>query len=553
MAIVYRDYGYKQGSSAPNNAVNVTRHSQVYTATHDGAGNRLPYMNRSFISFTVGEKCIEDFNLLAIIENNSLQRRLYAEFEDNITESNVWDGQIYWSSHFNANTISFALFTDGITENQLNDFKHYFQPGHIEELTLSENPNRAIYARISESPEYSVLPFEERIKIKIAGQEYETSTTMYKGRINLEFVMDDPFWHSHANILDKLKIDGTYDSGKWIDANGHDSIILNDEDALKILTEDGVPMSMMLRDTATPMSSATPLILFGTEQPTTVDTSTSVTGSRVESATIGSGHVAFVLTTDGASINITQASTIATNDSDTDTVRTPGYFYYAGTAPCAPILQFDLTPTLSNGYIALPRNSYAYPTGTQYNTIIIQSKAKKRFTFTTPGIYTGYNQAIKIFKNSGLVNAAWEEVRVALRDNVKHWAPRAYAIKVINDVKGSTTRTTSTLLNDCVTQMQNFLKNDSNVIPAATYVFDCKTGQATATITYRTNANVVTSSAENVGDMVRSNYLIIEDRNYPTADGYIAQWTASNPQYSHRIYADAILSNVNLQYKYLYL
>ena len=85
MAIVYRDYGYKQGSSAPNNAVNVTRHSQVYTATHDGAGNRLPYMNRSFISFTWGEKCIEDFNLLAIIENNSLQRRLYAEFEDTST------------------------------------------------------------------------------------------------------------------------------------------------------------------------------------------------------------------------------------------------------------------------------------------------------------------------------------------------------------------------------------------------------------------------------------------------------------------------------------
>lgn len=553
MATVYRDYGYKQGSSVPNNTVNVTRHSQVYTATHDGAGNRLPYMNRSFISFTWGEKCIEDFNLLAIIENNSLQRKLYADFGDNVTESDVWDGQIYWSSHFNANSIEFALFTDGITENQLGDFKHYFQPGRIEELTLSENPNRAIYARISAPPEYSVLPFEERITTKIAGKEYETSTTMYKGRINIEFIMDDPFWHSRANILDKLKADGTYDSGKWVDANGRDSIILNDEDALKVLTEDGIPMSMMLRDTATSMSTTTPLILFGTEQATTVDTSTKPTGSRVESATIDSGHVAFVLTTDDATINITQASTIAANDSGTDTVRTPGYFYYAGTAPCAPILQFSLTPTLSSSYIALPRNSYAYPNGVQYNTIIIQSQHKKRFTFTTPGIYTGYNQAINIFKNTGLNNAAWEEVRIALRDNVKHWAPRAYAIAVLNSIKGSTTTATRTLLNSCITQMQDFLKDNSGTIPAATYTFDCKTGKATATITYRTAANVVTSSEENVGDMVRSNYLVIEDRNYPTANGYIAQWTSANPQYSHRIYADAVLSNVNLQYKYLYL
>ena len=41
------------------------RHTQVYVATHDGAGNYLPYMNRSFISFSYGGKNIEDFSLLS--------------------------------------------------------------------------------------------------------------------------------------------------------------------------------------------------------------------------------------------------------------------------------------------------------------------------------------------------------------------------------------------------------------------------------------------------------------------------------------------------------
>ena len=35
--------------------------TQVYDATHRGDGKRLPYMNRSFISFSFGGKYIEDF------------------------------------------------------------------------------------------------------------------------------------------------------------------------------------------------------------------------------------------------------------------------------------------------------------------------------------------------------------------------------------------------------------------------------------------------------------------------------------------------------------
>ena len=59
----YRDYGYVDGGSATQTPINTTRYTQVYTATHDRAGNYLPYMNRSFISFSYGGKNIEDFDL----------------------------------------------------------------------------------------------------------------------------------------------------------------------------------------------------------------------------------------------------------------------------------------------------------------------------------------------------------------------------------------------------------------------------------------------------------------------------------------------------------
>jgi len=73
-------------------------------------------MKRSFISFTYGGKNIEDFGLIAITENNSMERDLYAEFNDLTTDSDVLDGQFYWSSHYKSNTLDLALFTDEITE-----------------------------------------------------------------------------------------------------------------------------------------------------------------------------------------------------------------------------------------------------------------------------------------------------------------------------------------------------------------------------------------------------------------------------------------------------
>jgi hypothetical protein len=53
--------------------------------------------------------------------------------------------------------------------------------------------------------------------------------------------------------------------------------------------------------------------------------------------------------------------------------------------------------------------------------------------------------------------------------------------------------------------------------------------------------------------MIKSDYLIIEDRNYPSEDGYILNWTTLHPEYSHRIYSDIKLSDLDMQYKYMYL
>jgi len=71
-------------------------------------------MNRSFISFTYGGEHIEDFNLIATINNDRLERSGYASFDDTVTTYDNLDGQYYWGTHYKTNELNFTLSTDGI-------------------------------------------------------------------------------------------------------------------------------------------------------------------------------------------------------------------------------------------------------------------------------------------------------------------------------------------------------------------------------------------------------------------------------------------------------
>ena len=108
----YRDIGSLNSNSYTDESINTNRRGQVYQATHVGEKS-LPYMRRSFISFTYGGKKIEDFDLIAT-QNDRLDREGYAAFEDITSSYDTLDGQYYWSTHYTTNSMEFTLSTDGI-------------------------------------------------------------------------------------------------------------------------------------------------------------------------------------------------------------------------------------------------------------------------------------------------------------------------------------------------------------------------------------------------------------------------------------------------------
>jgi len=485
---------YLKGNEVFNN---IKTQGQVYLATHDGVGNRLPYMNRSFISFTYGGKAIEDFGLIVTFDEK-MEYNLYASFSDATSTYDTIDGQLYWGTRLEANQLSLKLSTDEITEEQLDEFKYWFCPGVERELILAEHPNRYIFARISERPVFSFLPFEKKIDMKINGISYETSTTLYKGSATLTFVMDDPYWHSKINYmpsyinkktLEKLEIDSE-------DINKVEA--LKDKDMLKIMFEDRIPHQSILNQDMFLGGN----ILVSSE-------------ARVDFARVGEAYLGI----------ITLSSPGLILDSET-----PRKLFYGGTAQSKPIIKFSMNLKTVDNYITNPRNKIYDKDLTEYSWIAI---GDKKFDFTTSSILTNYNQVIQIFSSSSSFNKV--ELLQQIRNLINDYYVRAWAIHCIDK---------NTDKNSAIELMSTFFSNNK-----VTFIINSKTGEAIGefTIKYKNDIGNIEDKVikQNVGDMIRSDYLIIEGRDYLNENGEIEK--------CHEITTNEELTDVLIFYENMFL
>ena len=622
------DYGHVQNGSRADRYVTTERRSQVFQATHDREGSLLPSRLRSFISFSFGGRNIEDFNLIACCEGDTMTRRAYAEFEDLTSEYDIMDGQYYHGTHYKPNTLSLRLVSDDLDQKQLDEFLYWFQGGRTRELILAEHPNRAIMARVASAPEIDVLPFEKQITINFSGNSYQTSTTLYKGFIKLELVSDMPFWYAKQNLFIQDDNGITQYNGKSVYADD-DTL----KEALKISYEDTVPLADIVATT----------MHFGENHYASImneNTAYSIIAYRINQSEYQDDVLGYFMINDeywkgartmsssgdvlgriaGAAILDNSTLPISIASGETDYV-----FFYGGNAPSPTILSFDVNfqPLVENNPIDCFYNSDApSQTKLEYSTLSIISNNKKDFDFTITNIMVSWNKAKTLIDGIDLAKTYQGDLADTFRDQIRHPAVRAWAIGIINYLKKLDTDATA---HNYITEAGLFTAAGKQlaqeILPKlfmhpgaeqidstfdvsnrakqyadlrtnrnwewndASFEFNAETCEATGKFYYWQSAgiwNVVwevlgeteyppsrnptntfighasyRQHSENVGDMLRSNWLIIEEHNKFDDNGQVVRWTDTyeGRQHSHYLVhnAPATLKNLKLTYKNMYL
>ena len=171
-----------------------------------------------------------------------------------------------------------------------------------------------------------------------------------------------------------------------------------------------------------------------------------------------------------------------------------------------------------------------------------------------------YNRAIELIKTyvKNGSTQTWEGFRQIIREEVRHAHVRRWVIKLIDNLPNTYLINSSGTQTKLCTDMMQLIRDDNNRITSATFTFNSETGEAMGEFKYRTftedgSSSSLTTQIEDVGDMLRSNYIIIRDRNYPTEDGFITKWLVTNEvtkQYSHRVYHNSEVPLIQLQIRY---
>lgn len=636
------DIAILEGREVPTITIPQT---QVYLATHDngganGASRRLPYRYRSFISFSFDKQWIEDFNFIAFVDGDRMQKNLTADFEDLTSTYDVLDGQFYHSTHFRTNTIHFTLMSDEVDARLMEKFKNHFSPGKTAELILSEYPNRAIQARIAQPPEMAMLPFEKKVELKVAGVTYETSVTNYKGTVDLEFVMDEPFWYSIINIFGRVDVDPVTHQHTYVNEWDGSDIYNNPDtlkDVLKIVYEDGIPLYHMI---ASPMlfgntvyaasggSLVSTLYMeISSDQLTGHETDPGYhsggkistnpeinvenpwTGGVIQDENYTGIHGAVIA---GAYVTTTENSNLTIPQGDTNAV----HLYYPGTAPATVLLKFTIDIGLNgDNYVrtiasdrvpfASENSDVSYP----YNIITFESVNKQDLHITAPNFITSYNKVLDILgeisqtitseskqEDPAVIASikashpeapdsmtktswSWEQLRDAIRDEVRHPLIRKYITFIANkwEYNHAITIDTNNQIGQLNLQINDFqlqsIRNEFITIfttstPSLSVTLNSKTGEATGVFYYHdpvNNENNINEYLldsenngakleENVGDMFSSNYLLLRDRNVFDEQMQVSAWTDSHRDYSYRVYHNfpTSLSHVSIEYKNMY-
>ena len=479
-------------------------------------------------------------------------------------------------------------------------------------------------ARVQAPPALEVLPFEKAITLEIGGVEYTSSTTLYKGNINLTFVADMPFWYAKQNVLIyNAKNQGIFSSAKLLTTN--DLF----KEALKVVYEDGIPINSMVQDT----------MHFGTNQYASNDDSTPYTkiagpideshptvmptnwalikdlpGYFIEVVN-GTNEYWYGAKVDGVDANdieyigrIAGAVMVAENTNLSGPIIADSSVYqlfYAGTAPSPAIISFkvNLAPLGESGYIDCIANTYVKDSSNhEYSTITVTSVHTKKFDFTTPNIITSWNKAYKLLNDiqvrssttiSGetvISGTNWNDLVETLRDQIHHPAVRTFAIQLINYMQSHNDG--NVYLQDGIFTQDGqdfsidmlklfFQKYDVTTqqwsYPNASFTFNAETGLAQGQFYYwketSSSSNIInflvniedkTSSqvnarfklhTEDVGDMLRSNWLFLEDHNQLVDNRYVKAWASNAPQNAHKVVHNApgALIDLKFEYKNMYL
>lgn len=495
--------------------------------------------DKQFIDFEFDEKHISEFGWVAVVSDGD--RHLFdasPSFEDETSEVNGVSGQYYWGTRFKTYSRTYELATDGVTEAEIDAFKLHFIPGKYGKFVEDKLLGRYCYCRVSAVVSFKTVPFKKEVEYR--GKKIVVNE--YKGSCSITFQQDFPFFYGEDNYF-----------------------VAESEDNLRLSYINHVPF-------ADSWVSAAPLLMG--------DENYCLSSSEVKSK---------------------QAVSFSS----------PITYYNPSTAPTRPIISLSLNHSFTRNipstdnliYFNTIKDEINFPS-CPYNEVRVKNGVKESSSmkYTSPDVIYSINRTIQLAGQYYSNNSVWiiTELEELFRQEIVNskvigWATSQLRLMMMIGAFYNSETQTGQLLTGMasvdLTQLTGyngsanlnwlgyfnvamlcFFANykegitsllltsedlfETTVWPAFQISFDSENSQASITYSYNQINSVltkITATEKQSGDMMLSNYIVLEGGDTLDDEGKIASTHQLEFLQGGSTFAANSLNSIDVSYKYTYL
>jgi hypothetical protein len=152
----------------------------------------------------------EEYGIYRVAENDGYNEKGLPDLDAKTTEISGGDGQYWFKTNYRTKVFDFKIAYDSLYRYKLSEFVTKFVVGSYHSLVLAEQPYKQYNVRVSDTPEFNYVPFDDDVS--------GTKQTIYKGTGTIQFIADDPFAYSISKKINDFKNDQFYDD--WIVGSG---------------------------------------------------------------------------------------------------------------------------------------------------------------------------------------------------------------------------------------------------------------------------------------------------------------------------------------------
>ena len=163
-----------------------------------------------FISFSYNGVHSTDLGIVHVSSSDRYADALLPTIQDKAVQVSGNDGTYFFGSYYTQRPITLNVAFDNVGEDQIRLARKVFGDKKSHPLVFDEEPYKVYYAKVSGTPQYNYIPFNNY------DEDKATKPRVYKGEGTITFICYEPFAHCLNNYkyLDQYTI-GVTNTPSW--------------------------------------------------------------------------------------------------------------------------------------------------------------------------------------------------------------------------------------------------------------------------------------------------------------------------------------------------